>query len=170
MKRTMSIAYYSKIYDWPSNQQVKTSESENASTHRGTSSVKSEVAFESSTNSLNMYMPPPSNRTVLSKEQNCDTNKKRNTKMRLREMRTILIICFIKIKSFWYIFKSLQTRLRDFNRFSLSIDPAAVPKYLRWKFNLDSNLEDKDIILQGTALKYLSIWLNFLGSLTEIFS
>ena len=159
----MSAAYYSKIYDWPSNQQVKTSENEHASTHRGTSSVKSEDAFESSTNSLNMYMQPLSNRTVLSKEQNCDTKKKRNTKMRLREMRTILIIYFIKNKSFWYIFKSLQTRLRDFNKFWLSIDPAAVLKYLRWKFNLDSNLEDKDIILQGTALKYLIILTQFLG-------
>ena len=96
----MLAAYYSKIYDWSSNQQVKTSESEHASTHKGTSSVKSEDAFESNTNSLNMYMPPPSNRTVLSKEPNCDKNKSRNTKIRFKEMRTILIRLFYQNQIF----------------------------------------------------------------------
>ena len=158
MKRTMSAAYYSKIYDWFSNQQIKTSESEHASTHRGTSSMKSEDAFESSKNSLNMYMSPPSNRTVLSKEQDCNTNKKRNTKNEIKWIEDNIDTFIIsKTNLSDRSSKVYRNVLEDFNKFLLSIDQAAVLKYLRWKFNLDSNLEDKNIILQETALKYLAI-------------
>ena len=158
MKRTMSAAYYSKIYDWFSNQQIKTSESEHVSTHRGTSSMKSEDAFESSKNSLNMYMSPPSNRTVLSKEQDCNTNKKRNTKNEIKWIEDNIDTFIIsKTNLSDRSSKVYRNVLEDFNKFLLSIDPAAVLKYLRWKFNLDSNLEDKNIILQETALKYLAI-------------
>ena len=160
----MSAAYYSKIYDWFSDQQKGTSQSEHASTHKETSSVKSEDAFESRTSNLNFCMPPPSNRTVLSKEQNSDTNKKRNMKNKIKKIEDS-IYAFILSKS------SLSNRsseiyrhiLENFNKFSPSIDPSAVPKYMRWKFNLDSNLDDRDIVLHGTALKYLNI-------LTHIYS
>ena len=79
----MSAVYYSKIYDWCSDQQKGTSQSEYVTTNKETSSVKSEDAFESRTSNLNFCMPPSSNRTVFTKEQNSDTNKKRNTKNKI---------------------------------------------------------------------------------------
>ena len=120
LKRTMSAAYHSKIYDWFSNQQVKTSESEHASTHRGTSSVKNENAFESSSNSLNMYMPLPINKTVLSKEQNCDTSKKRNTKNEIKRIdENIDTFILSKINLSDRSSKVYRHVLVDFNKFSL---------------------------------------------------
>ena len=107
-------------------------------------------------------MPPPSNRTVLSKEQNRYTNKKRNTKNKIKKIEDN-IDAFILSKS------SLSNRsseiyrhvLEDFSKFSPSIDSSAVPKYMRLKFNLYSNLDDRDIVLHGTALKYLNILIQY---------
>ena len=41
----------------------------------------------------------------------------------------------------------------DFVKFSLSIDPSAVPKYMRCRFKLNPNLKDKEITLESTTLK-----------------
>ena len=54
----------------------------------------------------------------------------------------------------------------DFLRFSGSINPNAVSKYIRWKFQLDINLKDEETTLDGIALKYesvLSQFFNYVG-------
>ena len=43
--------------------------------------------------------------------------------------------------------------MKDFLRLSVLINPNAVSKYIRWKFQLDMNLKE-EITLDGTALKY----------------
>ena len=45
----------------------------------------------------------------------------------------------------------------DFLRFSGSINPNAVSKYIRWKFQLDINLKYEETTLDGTSLKYESV-------------
>ena len=57
--------------------------------------------------------------------------------------------------------------LNDSFKFSSTIDSNLASKYIKWKCKLDSNLKDKQIILEGTALQYLSIlsqlFINYTG-------
>ena len=83
---------------------------------------------------------------------------KRDIKDQLKEYQSI-IDNFILSKSNLLdrsigIYKHLW---EDFVKFSLSIDPNGVPKYMRWRFKLDPNLADEEITLESTALKYESI-------------
>ena len=101
---------------------------------------------------------------MFSKEQNADSNKKNNSKNEIRDLNKILIPSFHKKSSLIYAQKFCRQVLKDFTKFSLSIDPAPIPKNIWWKFNLNSNQEDLDIILQWITLKYLTIINQIFGS------
>ena len=49
----------------------------------------------------------------------------------------------------------------DFVKFSLSIDPNAVLKCMGWRFKLDLNLANEEIILESIVLKQESVLSQF---------
>ena len=132
------------------------------------SKLSSENSSERTVRNLNFCMQPPPRRAINTKEINIVTNKKRDIKDKLKEHQDI-IDNFILSKTN-LIDRSIgiyRHVLEDFVKFSLSIDPNAVPRYIRWRFKLDSNLTDEEITLEGTALKYESVlaqFFNYIGN------
>ena len=107
-------------------------------------------------------MQPPPRKVVNTKGINMSANKKRDIKDKLKGYQSI-------IDNFTLSKSSLLDRSigiykhvwEDFEKFLLSINPNAVPKYMRWRFKLDPNLADEEITLESTALKYESLLAQF---------
>ena len=130
--------------------------------NRDYSKLSSENSSERTVRNLNFCMQSPPRRVINTKEINIGTNKKRGIKDKLKEHQGI-IDNFILSKTN-LIDRSIgiyRHVLEDFVKFSLSIDPNSVPRYIRWRFKLDSNLTDEETTLEGTALKYESILAHF---------
>ena len=150
MKAIMSVDYYKKVY-------------ERFNRHLNIAS-ENEIGSQKATYSSTSNMQPPSNRSIWWKTDNIKSNKKRNIKNVLKEHQTILDNFIMAKTCLTNRSKEVYRQLwEDFLIFSQSIDPNAVSKYIRWKFQLSPNLNDKEITLEGTALKYESILSQFLN-------
>ena len=144
----MSVDYYTKVY-------------ERFNRHLNIAS-ENEIGSQKATYSSTSNMLPPSNQSFWWKTDNIKSKKKRNIKNVLNEHQTILDN-FIMAKTCLTIrSKEVYRQIwEDFLIFSQSIDPNAVSKFIRWKFQLSPNLNDKEITLESTALKYESILSQF---------
>ena len=60
-------------------------------------------------------------------------------------------------------YKQIWEDFLRFPKISGSISPNVVSKYTKWKFQIDINLKDKEITLDGTAVKYESVLSQFLN-------
>ena len=150
MKAIMSVDYYKKVY-------------ERFNRHLNIAS-ENEIGSQKATYSSTSNMQPPSNRSIWWKTDNIKSNKKRNIKNVLKEHQTILDNFIMAKTCLTNRSKEVYRQIwEDFLIFSQSIDPNAVSKYIRWKFQLSPNLNDKEITLEGTALKYESILSQFLN-------
>ena len=144
----MSAGYYKKVYERFEKLKDSASESKTASSNTAFNSVFS--------------MLRPRNRKVGCEAENSKSSKKRSIKSVIKEHQNI-IDNFIMSKTD-IINRSKETYKQiweDFLRFSGSINPNAVSKYIRWKFQLDINLKDEETTLDGTALKYESVLSQF---------
>ena len=158
----MSASCYDKVYDriGELSNPISEAESDELDSIDNKASTKSSSA--SATNFSNFDMPPPPSRIIDSNEKNMSTYKKRHIKNQLKEHQD-LIDNFISSKTD-IVSRSAEAYRHvweDFIKFSLSIDPKTVSNYIKWKFKLDSSLKDEEIILEGTALKYESILVQF---------
>ena len=150
MKAIMSVDYYKKV-------------NERFNRHLNIAS-ENEISSQKATCSSTSNMLPPSNRSFWWKTDNIKSNKKRNIKNVLKEHQTILDSFIMAKTCLTNRSKEVYRQIwEDFLIFSQSIDPNAVSKYIRWKFQLSTNLNDKEITLEGTALKYESILSQFLN-------
>ena len=101
---------------------------------------------------LDYYLQLPPRRVFNTKGINMSTNKKRYIKDKLKEYQSI-IENFILSKSNLLersigVYKHVR---EDFVKFSLSIFPNVVPKYMRWRFKLDSNLTDLNYFIKHST-------------------
>ena len=150
MKAIMSVDYYKKVY-------------ERFNRHLNIAS-ENEIGSQKATYSSTSNMQPPSNRSIWWKTDNIKFNKKRNIKNVLKEHQAILDNFIMAKTCLTNRSKEVYRQIwEDFLIFSQSIDLNAVSKYIRWKFQLSPNLNDKEITLEGTALKYESILSQFLN-------
>ena len=82
--------------------------------------------------------------------------KMKHKKLRLRYKDKIDMLILSKTNLSDRSSKVYRHALDNFTKFSQSIDSTATPKYLRWKFNLDSNLEDRCIIFTRNCTQIFS--------------
>ena len=185
----MSAGYYRKIYDRfgrqsndpidikndkpnsdfsQSNSDYGQPNSDYCQPNSDYSKLSSKNSSERTVRNLNFCMQPPPRRVINTKVINIGTNKKRDIKDKLKEHQSI-IDNFILSKTN-LIDRSIRIYrhvLEDFVKFSLSIDPNAIPRYIRWRFKLGPNLTDEEITLEGTAFKYESVlaqFFNYIGN------
>ena len=153
MKSIMSAGYYKKVYERFEKLKDSASESKTASSNTAYSSVFS-------------ILPPP-NRKVGCETENSESSKKRSIKSVIKEHQNIIDNFIMSKTDIINRSKEAYKQIwEDFLRFSGSINPNAVSKYIRWKFQLDINLKDEETTLDDTALKYesvLSQFFNYVG-------
>ena len=108
-------------------------------------------------------IPPPPSRIIDPDEKNMSTYKKRHIKNKQKGHQD-LIDDFISSKTDIVSrpTEAYRHACEDFIKFLLSINSKVVSNYIKWKFKLDFRLKDKEIILEGAALKYESILVQLL--------
>ena len=144
----MSAGYYKKVYERFEKLKDSASEIKTASSNTAYSSVFS--------------MLPPPNRKVGCEADNSESSKKRSIKSVIKEHQNIIDNFIMSKTDIINRSKEAYKQIwEDFLRFSGSINPNAVSKYIRWKFQLDINLKDEETTLDGTALKYESVLSQF---------
>ena len=149
----MSAGYYKKVYERFEKLKDSASESKTAS---------SNTAFN-----LVFSMLSPPNRKVGCEAENSESSKKRSIKSVIKEHQSIIDNFIMSKTDIINRSKEAYKQIWEFFlRFSGSINPNAVSKYIRWKFQLGINLKDEETTLDGTALKYesvLSQFFNYVG-------